>query len=107
MNTHALNTLVNPDNWELEEQYMDGASLGYSEAFYVGDTVYLDGKRELDNITSRIAALEAQNKKLVEALEKACKLEHFKEHTYGGFEFSKCPHHSCVAARALLSEVAQ
>lgn len=56
---------------------------------------------------SRIAALEAQNKKLVEALEKACKLEHFKEHTYGGFEFSKCPHHSCVAARALLSEVAQ
>lgn len=56
---------------------------------------------------ARIATLEAQNKKLVEALEKACKLEHFKEHTYGGFEFSKCPHHSCVAARALLSEVAQ
>lgn len=103
-NTHALNTLVNPDNWELEEQYMDGASTGYAEAFYIGDTVYLDGKRELDELTARIAALEAQNKKLVEALENSTQcLEAWK--LYHSRFFDKADESAVTSARALLSEV--
>lgn len=43
----ALDTLVNPANWELEEQFEDGCSTGYYEAFYIGDSVYIDAKKEL------------------------------------------------------------
>ncbi len=60
---------------------------------------------ELEKSNARIAELEAQNKRLVEAFGKACKLEHFKEHTYGGFEFSNCPQRECAEYRKLLAEL--
>ena len=57
----ALDELTKESNWDYEEQYMDGAPLGYTEVYYVGDPVFAQAKLEL-------AALREAGEKMAERL---------------------------------------
>jgi hypothetical protein len=64
-----LEELTNPSNWEIDEQWMDGAPCGYSEATYVGDPVFIEAAKELAALRLRLANTETLLTEAIQHLE--------------------------------------